>query len=275
MNPWQLIGRAQTPGGGAELVLYQRDSEFSLRADNLELMNSRVYGSEEAMARLGCQNLAKRPRARVLIGGLGMGYSVRTALDILGEDARVVVAELVPAVVEWNRGVLAELAGRPLDDRRTELHEADVVQLITAARGDYDAIMLDVDNGAEAMVRKGNNWLYSLPGLTATYAALRRGGVLAIWSAGSQPPFVKRLRRAGFEVDEVRVRARGGSSQGAGAWWKQPQGRRTSCRLGCHARLMEDSVEWCWHGVAVQGKCRPIMHRTVSREHFRRKVNVC
>ena len=94
MNPWQLIGRAQTPGGGAELVLYQRDSEFSLKADNLELMNSRVYGSEEAMARLGCQNLAKRPRARVLIGGLGMGYSVRTALDILGEDALVVVEML-------------------------------------------------------------------------------------------------------------------------------------------------------------------------------------
>ena len=217
MKPWQLIGRAQTPGGGAELVLYRRDSEFSLKADNLELMNSRVYGSEEPMARLGCQNLAKRPGARVLIGGLGMGYSVRTALDILGEDARVVVAELVPAVVEWNRGVLADLAGRPLDDRRTELHEADVVQLITAARGDYDAIMLDVDNGAEAIVRKGNNWLYSLPGLTATYAALRRGGVLAIWSAGSQPPFVRRLRRAGFEVDEVKVRARGGSSRKGGA----------------------------------------------------------
>ena len=176
MNPWQLIGRAQTPGGGAELVLYQRDSEFSLKADNQELMNSRVYGSEEAMARLGCQNLAKRPRIRVLIGGLGIGYSVRTALDILGEDARVVVAELVPAVVEWNRGVLADLADRPLDDRRTELHEADVIQLITAARGDYDAIMLDVDNGAEAMVRKGNNWLYSLPGLTASYAALRVAG---------------------------------------------------------------------------------------------------
>ena len=156
--------------------MYQRGSEFSLKADNRELMNSRVYGSEEAMARLGCQKLAKHPGARVLIGGLGMGYSVRTALDILGKDARVVVAELVPAVVEWNRGVLADLAGRPLDDRRTELHEADVVQLIKAAKGDYDAIMLDVDNGAEAMVREGNNWLYSTPGLTTTYAALRRGG---------------------------------------------------------------------------------------------------
>ena len=217
MNPWQLLGRAQTPGGGADLVLYQRDSEFSLKADNRELMNSRVHGSEEAMARLGCQDLAKHPGARVLIGGLGMGYSVRTALDILGEDARVVVAELAPAVVEWNRGVLADLAGRPLEDRRAELHETDVVQLIRAARGDYDAIMLDVDNGAEAMVRKGNNWLYSLPGLSATYAALRRGGVLATWSAGPQPAFVRRVRRAGFEVEEFKVRARGGSNRRGGA----------------------------------------------------------
>ena len=217
MNPWQLLGRAQTPGGGADLVLYQRDSEFSLKADNRELMNSRVHGSEEAMSRLGCQDLAKHPGARVLIGGLGMGYSVRMALDILGEDARVVVAELAPAVVEWNRGVLADLAGRPLEDRRAELHEADVVQLIRAARGDYDAIMLDVDNGAEAMVRKGNNWLYSLPGLSATYAALRRGGVLATWSAGPQPAFVRRVRRAGFEVEEFKVRARGGSNRRGGA----------------------------------------------------------
>ena len=217
MKPWHLIGRAQTPGGGAELVLYQRDQEFSLQADNMELMNSRIYGSEEAMAMLGCQNLAKRSKVRVLIGGLGMGYSVRTALDILREDARVVVAELVPAVIEWNRGVLAELAGRPLDDRRTELHETDVAELIMAARGDYDAILLDVDNGAEAMVRESNNWLYSPPGLTAAHGALRRGGVLAVWSAVPQPAFVKRLRRAGFGVDEVKVRARGRSSRKGGA----------------------------------------------------------
>ena len=160
MNPWQLLGRAQTPGGGAELVLYRRGSEFSIKADNWELMNSHIYGSEEAMANLGCQNLATHPGARVLIGGLGMGYSVRTALDILDEDAQVVVAELVPAVVEWNRGVLADLAGRPLDDRRVELHEADVVQLIETAGGSYDAIMLDVDNGPEAI-----NWRFGLPDL--------------------------------------------------------------------------------------------------------------
>ena len=217
MNPWKLLGRAQTPGGGAELVLRQRDTEFSIRADNLELMNSRVYGSEEAMAKLGCQNLSKHPRPRVLIGGLGMGYSVRTALDILDNDAQVVVAELVPAVVEWNRGVLADLAGRPLDDRRVELHVGDVVQLIKTARGEYDAIMIDIDNGAEAIVRKGNDWLYSLPGLTTTYAALRPGGIMAMWSAGPQPAFVRLLRRAGFEVDEVKVRARGGSNRKGGA----------------------------------------------------------
>ena len=217
MNPWKLLGRARTPGGGAELVLRQRDTEFSIRADNLELMNSRVYGSEEAMAKLGCQNLSKHPRPRVLIGGLGMGYSVRTALDILGDNAQVVVAELVPAVVEWNRGVLADLAGRPLDDRRVELHVGDVVQLIKTARGEYDAIMIDVDNGAESIVRKGNDWLYSLPGLTTTYAALRPGGIMAMWSAGPQPAFVRLLRRAGFEVDEVKVRARGGSNRKGGA----------------------------------------------------------
>ena len=217
MIPWKLIGRTQTPGGGAELVLYQRDTEFSLQADNMELMNSRIYGSEEAMAMLGCQNLAKRKKVRVLIGGLGMGYSVRTALDILREDAQVVVAELVPAVIEWNRGVLADLADRPLDDRRTEVHEIDVIELITAARGTYDAIMLDVDNGPQAMVSEGNNWLYSPQGLTASYRALRRGGVLAIWSADSQPAFVRRLRRAGFKADEVKVRARGGSKRRGGA----------------------------------------------------------
>ena len=145
------------------------------------------------------------------------GYSVRTALDILGEDARVVVAELVPAVVEWNRGVLADLAGRPLDDRRTELHEAHVVQLITSARGDYDAIMLDVDKGAEAMVRKGNNWLYSLPMLTAAYAALRRCGAAGYWRYGL--PVLNRHSSDVYAVPVSRWRI-----QGAGAWWKQPQG---------------------------------------------------
>ena len=201
MNPWKLLGRARTPGGGAELVLRQRDTEFSIRADNLELMNSRVYGSEEAMAKLGCQNLSKHPRPRVLIGGLGMGYSVRTALDILGDNAQVVVAELVPAVVEWNRGVLADLAGRPLDDRRVELHVGDVVQLIKTARGEYDAIMIDVDNGAESIVRKGNDWLYSLPGadhhLRRVTARRYNGDVVRRSSTGIRQTVAPRRLRGG------------------------------------------------------------------------------
>ena len=217
MKPWQLLDRAQAPGGGAELVLRQRDTEFSIKADNWELMNSHAYGSEEAMAKLGCQNLSKHPRPRVLIGGLGMGYSVRTALDVLGKGARVIVAELVPAVVEWNRGVLADLAGRPLDDERVELHVGDVVQLIKTAKGGYDAIMIDIDNGAESIVRESNNWLYSLPGLTTTYAALRPGGIFSMWSASPDPAFVRLLRRVGFEVDEVKVRAHGGSKRKGGA----------------------------------------------------------
>ena len=214
MIPWMLLDRAQTPGNGAELRLYQRDTEFSIKAGNHELMNSRIYGSEDALAKLACQKITKHPRARVLIGGLGMGYTVRSALNGLGAKAQVVVAELVPAVVRWNREFLADLAGRPLDDNRVTLHEADVAQMIKTAKGDYNAILLDVDNGPQALTRKDNDWLYSLKGLNAAFAALRPKGVLAIWSSGPDPAFAQRLRKAGFELDEVRVRARGGIGKG-------------------------------------------------------------
>ena len=214
MIPWMLLDRAQTPGNGEELRLYQRGTEFSIKAGNHELMNSRIYGSEDALAKLACQKITKHPRARVLIGGLGMGYTVRSALNGLGAKAQVVVAELVPAVVRWNREFLADLAGRPLDDNRVTLHEADVAQMIKTAKGDYNAILLDVDNGPQALTRKDNDWLYSLKGLNAAFAALRPKGVLAIWSSGPDPAFAQRLRKAGFELDEVRVRARGGIGKG-------------------------------------------------------------
>ena len=209
MIPWKLLGTAQTPGVGAELRLYQRDTEFSITAGNDELMNSRIYGSEDALAKLACKKLIKHPRARILIGGLGMGYTVRTVLNALGSKTRVVVAELVPAVVHWNRGVLADLADSPLDDSRVTLHETDVAQMIKKASCDYDAILLDVDNGPWGLIRKDNDWLYGAKGLDTAFAALRPKGVLAIWSSGPDPAFVKRLRKAGFEVDEVKVRARG------------------------------------------------------------------
>ena len=209
MNPWRLLDRAQTPGNGLELRLYQRDTEFSIKAGNYELMNSRIYGSEDALAKLACQKITNHPRARVLIGGLGMGYTLRTALDGLGAKAQVAVAELVPAVVRWNRGFLADLAGSPLADHRVSIHEADVAQMIKAAKGDYNAILLDVDNGPQGLTRKDNDWLYGLEGLTTAFAALRPEGVLAVWSSGPDPAFARRLRKAGFKVDEVGVRARG------------------------------------------------------------------
>lgn len=217
MIPWKLLGTAQTPGNGEELRLYQRDNEFSIKAGRHELMNSRIYGSEDALAKLACQKISARPQARVLIGGLGMGYTVRTALDELGPKAQVMVAELVPAVVQWNREFLAELAGRPIDDQRVEVHEVDVARMIKTPYGGYDAIMLDVDNGPEGLTLKQNDWLYSLKGLSTACDALRPNGVLAVWSAGPDTAFVKRLRRCGFKVDEVKVRARGGGKGRGGA----------------------------------------------------------
>ena len=205
MIPWKLLAKAQTPGNGVELRLYQRDNEFSIKAGNFELMNSRGYGSEDALGKLACQKITANPQARVLIGGLGMGYTVRSVLDALGAKAQVVVAELVPAVVQWNRVFLANLAGSPLEDNRVTVHEADVAQMIKTAKGDYNAILLDVDNGPQALTLKGNDWLYSPEGLKTAFAALRPKGVLAIWSSDPEPAFVQRLRKAGFEVDEVGV----------------------------------------------------------------------
>lgn len=214
MIPWKLLDTAQTPGNGEELRLYQHDNDFSIKAGNYELMNSRIYGSEDALAKLGCQNISGNPRPRVLIGGLGMGYTVRTALNELGAKAQVVVAELVPAVVKWNRGVLAHLAGNPLDDQRVTVQESDVAQMIKSTQGDYDAILLDVDNGPQGLVRKDNDWLYGRDGLNTAFTALRPRGVLAVWSSGPDGAFARRLRQAGFKVDEVKVRARGGGGKG-------------------------------------------------------------
>ncbi|MED5569738.1 MAG: hypothetical protein VYE19_08735 [Chloroflexota bacterium] len=215
MIPWKLLDTAQTPGDGSELRLYERDNEFSIKVGNYELMNSRVYGSEDALGKLGCQKIAKHPRARVLIGGLGMGYTVRSALDELGDTAQVAVAELIPEVVQWNRGVLAGLAGHPLDDGRVSVHEFDVAELIKTPEGGYNAILLDVDNGPQGLTVKENDWLYSPNGLDTTFAALKPKGVLAVWSSGPEAAFAKRLRRAGFEVEEVGLRARGKGKGGA------------------------------------------------------------
>jgi spermidine synthase len=214
MTPWILLDSAQVPGNGGELCLYQRGDEFSIKvAGHGELMNSRVHGSEDALAEHACARLVDCVKPRLLIGGLGMGFTLAAALQHIGHQARVVVAELVPAVVAWNKGPLGEQAGHPLLDPRVSVREVDVARILPAEQLAYDAILLDVDNGPEGLTRKENDWLYSMNGLNAAYAALRPGGLLAVWSASPDKDFLQRLRKAGFEVDEMRVRARG--SKGA------------------------------------------------------------
>jgi len=209
-----LLDSAPVPGNGGQLRLYQRGDEFSISiAGRGELMNSRVHGSEDALAEHTCARLADCSNPRLLIGGLGMGFTLAAALRHIGEHGQVVVAELVPAVVEWNRGPLGGLTGHPLQDPRVSVREGDVARMIKEGREAYQAILLDVDNGPEGLTRKQNDWLYSIDGLNAAYAALHPGGVLAVWSAGPEQVFMQRLRKVGFEVDEVRVRAHG--SKGA------------------------------------------------------------
>lgn len=215
MIPWTLIDSAKAPGKGGELRLYRRGSEFSIKVDNSELMNSLVHGSEDALGSLASERIKGRQRPRVLIGGLGMGFTLAAALHGLGPEGRVVVAELVPKVVEWNRGPLAGLAGNPLQDDRVMVREIDVAQIMREEQQAYDAILLDVDNGPEGLTKESNDLLYGLNGLNAAFAALRPGGVLAVWSAGPDQAFTQRLLKVGFKADEVRVRARGARG---GAW---------------------------------------------------------
>lgn len=210
MVPRVLIDTAHVPGGG-ELRLMKRGDEYSIMLGSNELMNSRLSGSEEALARLACAELG-RPNPNILIGGLGMGFTLRAALEEVGADARLTVAELVPAVVRWAREPMAHIFGTSLDDPRVTIAEADVADLIAGERAGYDAILLDVDNGPDGLTWEGNDRLYSRQGLGAARAALRPGGVLAIWSAAPDRKFAQRLGSAGFRVEEHVLRARGGKS---------------------------------------------------------------
>lgn len=209
MNPWILLDKATVPGDGGEMKLYQRAFEFSISVKNEELMNSRMHGSEDALAELACKQVADRATPRILIGGLGMGFTLAAALEHLGDTARVVVAELVPAVVRWNRTYLAELAGHPLEDSRVTVRESDVGLVIKEQAEAFDAILLDVDNGPDGLTHAGNDRLYTHGGLAAAKAALKPGGILAVWSAEPDKAFSKRLMGPGFSINEVTVRARG------------------------------------------------------------------
>ncbi|AJA09927.1 hypothetical protein SKP52_15240 [Sphingopyxis fribergensis] len=203
----ELIGTAEVPGGD-ELRLYRRGDDFIIAIDRNELMSSRMSGSEEALATMTCDRLRSTKAASLLIGGYGMGFTLRAALGVLGADAKIAVAELVPGIIEWARGPMAELAAGCLDDPRVELILGDVSKAIGAATRRYDAILLDVDNGPDGLTREANEGLYSATGLATAKAALRPGGILAIWSAAPDARFTRRLTAAGFQVEEVGVRAR-------------------------------------------------------------------
>lgn len=208
MKPWVVLDRAPIPGGG-ELTLSQRARDFAIRVGRDELMSSMSHGSEDALARLAFAHLGSRPQRQVLIGGLGMGFTLAAALRDAGPADRLTVAELMPAVVAWNHGPLAHLAGNPLSDPRVTVHTGDVAGLLRSAHAVYDLILLDVDNGPSALTTSANHWLYGTTGLASAFAALRPGGVLAVWSAGHEQAFTRRLRRTGFLVDLVEGRAHG------------------------------------------------------------------
>jgi spermidine synthase len=207
MKPRELIARAQVPGG-VELRLVRHGDDHMIMVDNNELMSSRVGGSEEALATMTCDRLPEGIASHLLIGGYGMGFTLRAALARLGPNAKVTVAELVPEIIDWARGPMATLTAGCLDDPRVRLLAGDVGAAITTATNRYDAILLDVDNGPSGLVRAANDGLYSLNGLGAAMSALRPGGLLAIWSAAPDAAFTKRLRHTGFSVEEVTVRAR-------------------------------------------------------------------
>jgi spermidine synthase len=217
MLPWETLADATLPGGGS-LRLKRRGGEFSIMLSANELMNSRLSGSEEAMARLTAERLAVRPAPTVLIGGLGMGFTLRAALAAFGEDARIEVAELVPEVVAWARGPLADILGGCLDDPRVTVRTGDVGQMIATAQARYDAILLDVDNGPQGLTMPENDALYGSQGLALSKRALTAGGLLAVWSQGPDAAFGKRLDRAGYAVEEIGARAGRGRGKRHVVW---------------------------------------------------------
>lgn len=214
MLPWTQLDTATMPDGGGELRLKQRGTEFSIMLGAIELMNSRLSGSEEQLARLSFERIRNHPKPHMLIGGLGMGFTLRAALAVIGDDARVTVGELVPAVVDWARGPMAQVFQGCLEDPRTDIALGDVGLLIAKAGARYDAILLDVDNGPEGLTRRKNDDLYSVAGLRAAKAALKPNGVLSVWSSAPDAGFTRRLKEAGFVVEELKVRA---STRGSGA----------------------------------------------------------
>jgi len=226
MRHWTPLGEAAIPGTGQFLSLFQGKDDFFIKlSGGQELMSTRKHGSEDALGSIPCQRLDQPDKARVLIGGLGMGFTLAAALRSVGPDAEVTVAELIPEVVEWNRGALGERSGRPLDDPRTRVYVGDVAKLLRQKPGRFDVIALDVDNGPEGLTVKSNNWLYSTAGIVAAQNALDPKGILAFWSAGPDRAFHDRLRQSGFLVEEIVVHAHGNKGARHTIWLASVDGK--------------------------------------------------
>ncbi len=218
MIPWECINRADVPGMGDELVLYKRNEEYSIRTGGFELMNSRMHGSEDALAALTLKRISE-PAPKILIGGLGMGYTLSSAVKHLNDAGEIHVAELVSAVVQWNKKYLGHLSDHPLSAPGVRVFETDIARIIKNATGIYDAILLDVDNGPEGLTRKDNDWLYSKKGLAAANKALKKSGILSVWSSTPNNNFTKKLEKSGFIVDVRQVYARHSKKGGRHTIW--------------------------------------------------------
>ncbi len=208
MIRWEEINRAEVPGHEGKITLLKRGKEFSIRTAGTELMNSRLHGSEGALAELTCSRMKRKSGQLILIGGLGMGYTLAAALEHSEPDTHITVSELIPAVVSWNREYLGHLAKMPLDNPRVSVEEEDVTETIRKRNSAWDAILLDVDNGPDGLTRKANDFLYSRFGLKTSFSALRSGGVLAVWSSSADEAFTRRLKQCGFRTESVAVPAR-------------------------------------------------------------------
>lgn len=219
MIPWVEIDRVEDPGYEGEVTLLKRDTEFSIRTAGTDLMNSRLHGSEDALAELTYSRIKRKSGMRILIGGLGMSYTLAAALEQSESDTLITVSELIPAVVRWNREHLGHLAGMPLDDPRVSVEEEDVAETIRKRKSAWNAILLDVDNGPEGLTRKANDRLYGRFGLKTSFSALCPGGILAVWSSGADEAFTHRLKLCGFQTETVTVRARKPGKGGRHTIW--------------------------------------------------------
>lgn len=225
MRHWTQLGEAAIPNTDQSLFLYQGKDDFFIKlSGGYELMSSRKHASEDALGSLPCRRLKQSGAARVLIGGLGMGFTLAAVLAEVGPQAEVTVAELIPEVIEWNRGPLGERSGYPINDSRTKIHIGDVAKLIRKSRASFDVIALDVDNGPEGLTKSTNDWLYSMSGIAAAQDALSPVGILAYWSADPDQAFHDRLRRCGFMVEEMTVFAHGKKGARHTIWLASVQG---------------------------------------------------